>query len=231
VQIIDRPSENHGPRRGGVRPTLVVLHYTAMETADSALDRLCAPGLEVSAHWLIAADGRVFRLVDEGRRAWHAGAVAWGAVDDVNSASIGIELDNRGDHPFAAAQMAVLEAVLRDVLGRWSIPPHGVIAHSDLAPARKVDPGPRFDWRRLARAGLAVWPTADAIGEASAPDLDRFIAATARIGYHGPPDAVLAAFRLRFRPWAAGRPLESGDVAAAEDLAAWFPEPGRDHRA
>ena len=155
MDIIDHPSENHGERRRGARPSLVVLHYTAMAGAQAALDRLCAPEHQVSAHWLIAADGCIFRLVDEARRAWHAGAGAWGAVEDVNSASIGIELDNLGDHPFAAPQMAALEALLGEVLGRWSIPAQGVIAHSDLAPARKGDPGPRFDWRRLARAGLA----------------------------------------------------------------------------
>jgi len=222
VQIIDHRSENHGERRGGARPALVVLHYTAMETAQAALDRLCAPEHQVSAHWLIAADGRVFRLVDEARRAWHAGAGAWGAVEDVNSASIGIELDNRGDHPFAAPQMARLEDLLAEVLARWSIPPQGVIAHSDLAPGRKGDPGPRFDWRRLARAGLAVWPRA---AVEAAADADRFAAAAARIGYRGGPDEVLAAFRLRFRPWASDRPLEPGDIAAAEDLAERFPGP------
>ena len=225
MDIIDHPSENHGERRGGTRPSLVVLHYTAMETARAALDRLCAPEHEVSAHWLIAADGRVFRLVDEARRAWHAGAGAWGVVEDVNSASIGIELDNLGDHPFAAAQMAALEDLLAGVLGRWSIPPQGVIAHSDLAPARKGDPGPRFDWRRLARVGLAVWP--EAAVEAPA-DPDRFTAAAQRIGYRGAPDEVLAAFRLRFRPWAGGASLEREDVAVAEDIAARFPGPGCD---
>jgi N-acetylmuramoyl-L-alanine amidase len=155
-EVIDAPSPNHGDRRG-VRPSLVVLHYTAMATAEAALARLCDPGPEVSAHWLIAEDGRVWRLVPEDRRAWHAGAGAWGGCADVNSASVGVELANGGDAPFPAPQMRALEAVLRGTLDRWGIPPAGVIGHACMAPLRKQDPGRRFDWRALARAGLCLW--------------------------------------------------------------------------
>jgi len=212
-------SPNHGPRRGGARPALVVLHHTAMADAASARARLCDPAAEVSAHYLIAADGTVDALVPEDRRAWHAGAGAWGAVNDVNSASIGIELDNPGERPFPAPQMAALEALLAGVLARHAIPPEGVIAHSDMAPTRKADPGPRFDWRRLAHAGLAVWPGP---GAPRAPDPAAFAAALARFGYPpAPPAALLAAFRLRFRPWAQG-PLDARDMAAALDLATRF---------
>lgn len=211
------PSPNHGPRRNGLRPCLVVIHYTAMSSCAAARDRLCDPAAEVSAHWLIDRDGQAEQLVDEALRAWHAGAGAWGGADDVNSRSIGIELVNRGDEPFAAPQMRALETVLAGILTRWAIPPQGVIGHSDMAPDRKIDPGPRFDWQRLARMGLAVWPDAT-----RCPPGD-FAADLTRFGYPpAAPEALLHAFRLRFRPWAAG-PLEDTDRRLAADLAARFP--------
>jgi N-acetylmuramoyl-L-alanine amidase len=200
-----------------LRPSLVVLHYTAMPSAAEARDRLCDPAAEVSAHWLVDRDGRTEQLVDEAARAWHAGAGAWGGAGDVNSRSIGIELQNGGAEPFSEPQMAALERLLAGILSRWSIPPQGVIGHSDMAPDRKGDPGARFDWRRLALAGLSVWPRAAAPGDPA-----RFAADARRFGYpEAPPDRLLAAFRLRFRPWAAG-PLDATDAALAADLAARF---------
>lgn len=212
---------------------MVVLHYTAMGSAAEAADRLCDPGAEVSAHWLIDLDGSVLRLVPEELRAWHAGAGRWGTVTDVNSRSIGIELQNRGDHPYPDAQMRALEGLLAGVLVRWAIPPERVIGHSDMAPARKADPGPRFDWRRLARAGLSVWPEGARSDPAPAPARfapgadgpgEAFRAAAIRFGYDPdlPGDLILRAFRLRFRPWAAG-PEDEADAAMAADLAARFP--------
>jgi len=214
------PSPNFGDRRGGLRPTLIVLHYTAMATCAAARERLCDPSAEVSAHWLIAEDGTAEALVPEAARAWHAGAGSWGACHDVNSASIGIELANPGDRPFPEPQMAALERLLAGVMARWSIPPASVIAHSDMAPGRKSDPGPRFDWRRLALAGLSVWPEADA----EAVDEPAFHASLTRFGYPAelPPPALLEAFRLRFRPWARG-PLDATDCALAADLARRWP--------
>jgi N-acetylmuramoyl-L-alanine amidase len=188
-------SPNHGDRRGQV-PSLVVLHYTGMVDGASARARLCDPQAEVSAHWLIHEDGLTEALVPEHRRAWHAGAGSWQGQGDVNSRSIGIELVNPGDRPFPEPQMAALEDLLRGIMARWSIPPAGVIAHSDMAPERKIDPGPRFDWRRLALQGLAVWPA----GFGLDVPLDETLS---RIGYPEGP-ARLAAFRLRFRPWAEG---------------------------
>lgn len=117
------PSPNHGERRGGATPNLVVIHYTAMASCAESRARLCDPLAEVSAHWLIDLDGRTEQLVDEARRAWHAGAGAWGGVTDVNSHSIGIELQNAGNHPFPAPQIAALETLLAAILTRWSIPP------------------------------------------------------------------------------------------------------------
>jgi len=223
VTILTCRSPNHGPRRNGARPDMVVLHYTAMKTAAAALDRLCDPEAEVSAHYLIGARGDIWQLVDEEQRAWHAGAGQWGSVTDVNSRSIGIELANRGDHPFAAAQMDALETLLAQIMARWSIPPERVIGHSDMAPLRKCDPGPRFDWRRLARRRLAIWPD---LGHARSTG--DFLTDAAEAGFHppagcdDPETAVLTAIRLRFRPQARG-PLDATDRAIAADIAARFP--------
>lgn len=210
-------SPNHGERRGTNAPDLVVLHYTGMADGASARARLCDPAAEVSAHWLIHEDGRTEALVPEHRRAWHAGAGSWCGRGDVNSHSIGIELVNPGDAPFPAPQMAALEVLLRDILARWSIPPAGVIAHSDLAPDRKTDPGARFDWRRLARAGLAICPavTDASDGPPLAESLDRIGIAPAEEA------ARLRAFRLRFRPWGAGAETPA-DRAQAAAVAAAF---------
>ncbi len=195
-----------------------MLHYTAMSSASEARARLCDPIHEVSAHWLVDRFGHAEALVDEAQRAWHAGAGAWAGMNDINSHSIGIELDNAGNHPFAAAQMDALEKLLRGVMARWHIPPHCVIAHSDMAPTRKGDPGARFDWQRLARSGLSVWP------QASAPaDPACFRPAACAFGYPDVPiDALLSAFRLRFRPSARGA-LDGWDAALAIDLARRFP--------
>jgi N-acetylmuramoyl-L-alanine amidase len=200
----------------------VVLHHTAMATAEAALARLCDPAAEVSAHYLIAEDGRVWRLVDEDLRAWHAGAGGWGDAADVNSRSVGIELANPGDAPHAAPQMAALEVLLADILRRRAIPPERVIGHGCMAPGRKGDPGRAFDWRRLARGGLAVW--LDPPAAAAPPEPARFAAAAARFGYPGGDAATLAAFRRRFRPGDDGAaPLTGADVAHLEALAARWP--------
>jgi N-acetylmuramoyl-L-alanine amidase len=210
-------SPNFGERRGGVKPEFVVIHYTAMESCDAAHARLCDPVHEVSAHYLVDYDGTVHALVDEAMRAWHAGAGLWLGQGDLNSRSVGIELANTGAEPFPEPQMTALETLLAGVMARWDISPHGVIAHSDLAPGRKSDPGARFNWQRLARQGLSVWP--DAVG-AQAPDMAAFRDAAARIGYalEAGDDAVLAAFRLRFRPMAKG-PLNGLDMQLVEAVA------------
>lgn len=222
VGVIWHPSPNHGPRRGGAKPDMIVLHYTAMANADAALARLCDPVAGVSAHYLIGTRGTIWQMVDEDHRAWHAGAGQWGDVCDVNSRSVGIELDNTGGHPFPDPQMRALEALMGGVMTRWRIPPHRVIAHSDMAPARKCDPGPRFDWRRLARLGLSVWP----VGSAMQGD---FLHNAHQFGYAPNPDnnaraadLTLQAFRQRFRPWAAG-PLDDTDRALMANLAARYP--------
>ena len=205
---LTHPSPNFGDRRGR-RVELIVLHYTVLDCAQS-LERLCDPAAEVSAHYLIDRDGAHLSLVDEGARAWHAGAGEWGGAGDVNSRSIGIELVNSGSEPFAEPQMRALERLLRDLMQRHGLGPWAVIGHSDMAPGRKSDPGPRFDWRRLAAEGLAVWPSPGEPGD--------FLADLASFGYpEAAPETLLAAFRLRFRPWACG-PLDDSDRALAAGL-------------
>ncbi|WGI22990.1 N-acetylmuramoyl-L-alanine amidase [Amylibacter sp. IMCC11727] len=224
-------SPNCGPRKHGLPPDMVVLHYTAMETAEAAIERLCDPAAEVSAHYVIAEDGAVTQLVADGDRAWHAGAGQWGWVTDVNSHSIGFELANQGpdsDAPqFPDAQMAALERELARVMRTFDIPPERVIGHSDMAPGRKVDPGPYFDWKRLAGKGLSVWV------HSAAPATDKvhrsaFRTAAFYFGYR-PADQsdeswqiVLDAFRLRFRPDGAG-PLDAVDVGIITRLAEKWP--------
>ncbi len=216
VTPIWHPSPNAGPRRDGLRPELVVLHYTAMDSAEAALARLCDPTAEVSAHYLIGGDGTVWQMVRRSGCARLAcGGGGMGREGDVNSRSIGIELDNTGSHPFSEPQMAALETLLGDLRARWPIAPSGVIGHSDMAPARKFDPGPRFDWARLARQGLAVWPE-DRAAEGA------FLRDAARFGYPVEDEAaLLAAFRARFRPHATG-PAGAADRRMMADLAARF---------
>jgi len=235
-------SPNFGARRGRLWPRLIVIHYTGMQSAEAALARLCDPAAEVSAHYLIAEDGRTWQLVDEAERAWHAGASAWGGAGDVNSRSIGIELANPGTgpaaHPFPEPQMAVLEQMLDAIMARWRIGPAGVLGHSCVAPGRKIDPGPGFDWRRLALGGRAVWLDRD--GSAAPVDPALFQAAARRFGYgleasgawDAPTLAVWRGFRDRFARWAsADRPCGEG-VAHLERLAARWPAEAapRDHR-
>ena len=224
LAITDHPSPNFTPRRDGARADHVVLHYTAMDSAQSAIDRLCDATAEVSAHYVISEHGHVWRLVDEDMRAWHAGAGCWRGISDMNSRSIGIELANRGDHPFPEPQMAALETLLADILERQLIPPRNVIGHSDMAPGRKSDPGPRFDWRRLAIKGLAIWPDTQP-GHIREPG--RWAEFAQKVGYEvDQTDApsvgdtpAFAAFRQRFRPWHDG-PLDDEDLRIIERLAA-----------
>ncbi len=221
VTAIWHGSPNCGPRRDGLKPTLIVLHYTAMASADAALQRLCDASAEVSAHYLIGGDGTTWQMVAEDRRAWHAGAGEWGGQNDINSRSIGIELDNRGDHPFSNPQMCALEHLLVGIMTRWAIPATGVIGHSDMAPGRKCDPGARFDWPRLARQGLADGtrgtPAPDYLPD-RLPDSARFRQLANTAGFTAPAsDAhLLDAVRLRHRPWGHGS-LNYRDMAIFSD--------------
>ena len=222
MKIAQHPSPNCGERRLGAKPDLIVIHYTAMADCRGALDWLCDPTSEVSAHYLITTFGHATQMVDEKDRAWHAGAGAWGGCEDVNSRSIGIELSNDGYSPFAAAQINALEDLLVAIMTRWSIPAERVIGHSDMAGSRKIDPGPRFDWRRLARNGLSVWP--EPREAQAAMDMNEFCQYAEQFGYPVSGDAaqVLDVFRMRFFPRKTGD-LDTADMAAMVDLANRFP--------
>jgi len=192
-----------------------------MPTAQAALERLSDPAHEVSAHYFLDQSGGAVQLVPEAQRAWHAGRGAWGGCTDVNSASIGIELCNAGDHAFSAAQMQALKSVLIEVIQRGGIAAQGVIGHSDMAPGRKQDPGRWFEWSDLAKDGLAVYR-----GAPHSPPLP-FVEAAERFGYSRPEgaaaeQALLEAFRQRFRPKATG-PLSDADQQILSDLAQSYP--------
>lgn len=210
--IVDRPSPNFNDRREGAPIDLLVLHYTGMQTAESALERLCDPAAKVSAHYTIDEDGTVYRHVAEAKRAWHAGVSYWAGAREVNDRSIGIELVNPGHEfgyrAFPEAQIAVLVALARGIVARHPIPKARVLGHSDVAPKRKTDPGELFPWARLAAEGLGIWVEAPQLDESRAiriPDVQRDLAA---IGYECPASGVLdddtraavAAFQRHFRP-------------------------------
>jgi N-acetylmuramoyl-L-alanine amidase len=206
----ERSSPNHNQRQSGI--DMLILHYTGMTSALAALDRLCDPQAQVSAHYLIEEDGTVWRMVPEERRAWHAGVSFWAGCRDINSASIGIELVNPGHdlgyRPFPEPQMAALEALARGILARHAIPPRHVLAHSDVAPQRKIDPGELLDWPRLARAGIGFWPDFTAKPARIPADMIEIQQELGEIGYeipeNGKKDAettqVIAAFQRHFRP-------------------------------
>ncbi|MCG6884241.1 MAG: N-acetylmuramoyl-L-alanine amidase [Silicimonas sp.] len=216
MEIVDRLSSSFGERRRGLAVSLIVLHYTGMSDAEAALTRLCNTEDEVSAHYLVAKDGTLYRMVDEKHRAWHAGEGSWAGHDDINSRSIGIELDNDGASRFAEPQMAALEELLADLLERHDLPAKSVIAHSDMAPDRKSDPGPYFDWQRLAAKGLSVWPEPSMRGD--------FMKDASYFGYpvEKGQTHILNAFRQRFRPFETG-PLSVADESMMAGLARQYP--------
>jgi N-acetylmuramoyl-L-alanine amidase len=205
----ERSSPNVDARPPGCAVDALILHYTGMPSAAAALERLCDPAAAVSAHYLIDEDGSVIRLVPEERRAWHAGKSFWAGRAGLNDCSIGIELVNPGHEwgyrPFPEAQYAACIELCRAILGRWRIPTQRVLAHSDVAPDRKQDPGELFDWARLATAGVGLWP---ASGTGAPRPTRQLQAALAGLGYgipcHGRLDQatriVIAAFQRHFRP-------------------------------
>jgi N-acetylmuramoyl-L-alanine amidase len=212
-------SPNRGERRGRGRPNCLILHYTGMPTGEGALKRLLDPASEVSAHYLIWEDGAIDQLVAESERAWHAGKATWKGETDLNSASIGVEIVNPGHDggspPFPDRQIAATIALARDVCARWAIAPDRVLAHSDVAPARKRDPGEGFPWERLWRSGVGHWtePAPLSAGplfapEEEGPPVRALQALLALYGYGaeitGRYDLqtrqVVAAFQRHFRP-------------------------------
>ena len=198
----ETPSPNWNARRLPI--SMVVLHYTGMESAAAALERMCDPQAEVSAHYMIDEDGTVCRLIDEARRAWHAGRSYWRGITDVNSASIGIELVNPGHEfgyrPFTDAQMEALLPLLAEIIQRHDIPRANVVGHSDIAPDRKQDPGELFDWEALSARRLAL-PTPDLSLGNLFPNDGAFFLGLERFGYDiSDQPAAMRAFQRRWRP-------------------------------
>ena len=199
---IECPSPNFDERALPV--SIIVLHYTGMPDAASAIARLTDPAAKVSAHYLIAEDGQVVRMVEEDRRAWHAGRSWWRGIEDVNSASVGIELVNPGHElgyrPFPEAQMSALMPLMAEIAGRHGITRGNIVGHSDVAPARKVDPGELFDWERLAAVRLALPRPHRHLTDPHWTD-GGFLLALERFGYDvADGEAATRAFQRRFRP-------------------------------
>lgn len=191
LPVTQRPSVNFGARR----PNFVILHHTADNSAEESLRTLTQPRFEVSSHYLIGRDGRLYYLVDEMARAWHAGESYWGGNTDLNSASIGIELDNNGKEPFAAPMIDTLLSLLADIKARYKIPTANFLAHGDIIPGRKVDPSRFFPWKRLAERGFGVWCDPPYLPAASSDDA----LLLAALGYDvSRLDAARGAFRRRF---------------------------------
>jgi N-acetylmuramoyl-L-alanine amidase len=194
---VDLLSPNFDLRPVGGSIDILLLHYTGMESAQAAIDRLRSPLAKVSAHYLVDEDGSVYRLVGEDKRAWHAGVSRWAGEADINARSIGVELVNPGHEfgyrAFPDPQMMALVALARGIVERHSIPAARVLGHSDVAPLRKADPGELFDWKRLAGAGIGLWPKAK-MGDWNSAGFTRDLA---RFGYdvEGPEGADAAAAR------------------------------------
>lgn len=208
------PSPNHDVRRA----QLIVLHYTEQDSVQRSLDTLRSAnsGGPVSSHYLLGEDGAIYQLVSDEHRAWHAGAGRWGTIHELNSASIGIEIDNDGREPFTDAQIDALVRLLEDLTTRHRIPKTEVIGHSDLAPGRKIDPGPRFPWKRLHDAGFGIWPEPDAPPPPA--DFDP-VNALRLIGYRVDDlEATIHSYRMRFRGDDA-RTLDAEDLRILSSLA------------
>ena len=218
--MIEAPSPNFDGRRAP--PDAIILHYTGMQTGEAALERMRDPAAKVAAHYMVEEDGRVFRLVAEERRAWHAGASYWRGERDLNAASIGIEIVNPGHEwgyrPFPDDQIEAVIGLLDALRGRWSVPDSRILGHSDVAPARKTDPGELFPWKRLAEAGHGLWyePEPERIAALGAPlqtgdeGAGVFVlqAGLHRLGYEPKPSGVydgetatvVTAFQRHWRP-------------------------------
>ena len=213
------PSANFGERNNDRLPDMIVLHYTGMPDVEAAIAQLCTAGTEVSAHYIVLEDGRIVQSVPEAKRAWHAGVSSWAGETDINSCSIGIEIANRGHdwgYPdFPSRQIAAVIALCRGIMLRRNVPSHRVLGHSDVAPARKRDPGEKFPWHSLANSGVGHWvqPAPIVRGEALklgtiSDEVGHLQQALSRYGYGVPINSkydtqtadVVSAFQRHFRP-------------------------------
>ncbi len=233
-------SANYGQRKSGLVPSILLLHYTGMDSCAKAIDWLSRPESGVSSHYVVDVDGTVTQLVREDMRAWHAGQSSWHGETDINSASIGIEIHNPGHGEdycdFPDRQMQAVADLSRDIIGRWGIEPEGVLGHSDVAPGRKIDPGERFDWKGLAEAGVGRWVAPEPVGpligshsQQTDPETVRHIKRLLAgygygIGEDGVLDAearkVIAAFQIHFRPQRVDGVIDASTVATLERLVA-----------
>ena len=236
------PSPNYGERNQGRVPDMILLHYTGMPDVEGAIAQLCTAGTDVSAHYIVLEDGRIVQCVPESRRAWHAGVASWAGEDDINSCSIGVEIVNRGHdwgYPdFPLRQTAAVIALCRGIMLRRNVPSHRVLAHSDVAPHRKKDPGEKFPWHSLANSGVGHWVTPAPIvrGDGlklgiisdSVGDLQK---ALARYGYgiaiSGKFDAataeVVTAFQRHFRPARVDGVADHSTLVTLQSLLASLP--------
>ena len=239
------PSPSSGERRKGCRPHLILLHYTGMPSAARAIEWLAHPKSKVSCHYVVDDTGEITQMVPEAARAWHAGVSYWAGETDINSASIGIEIHNPGhEHgypDFPLEQMQAVAALCRDIAERRSIAPEGILAHSDVAPGRKIDPGEKFDWAWLAEAGVGHWVEPAPLilcGEMydpgdKAPAIAQAQELLRRYGYgvetHGRLDAhtgaVLRSFQLHFRPARTDGRLDGSTLDTLQRLVAALPVP------
>ena len=239
MRLRQSPSPNHDARPAGTPVDILLLHYTDMRSCEEAVERLRDPAARVSAHYCVGKDGTVHALVPEERRAWHAGLSYWAGARDINGRSIGIELDNPGHQfgyqRFSDAQMEALAELCTGILARHPIPAHRVLGHSDVAPARKIDPGELFEWRKLAAAGIGLWPDATAFADPGPAEAGKPMAAVqsqlARFGYDvdvtGIADsrsrAALAAFQRHFHPCRISGEADGGTRRMLSALIAQLP--------
>jgi N-acetylmuramoyl-L-alanine amidase len=235
-----RASPNHNERSNGVMPDMIVLHYTGARDTEAAIRHLCTPGSEASAHYVVLQDGHIIQLVPESRRAWHAGVSSWAGETDVNSRSIGVEIANPGhEHgypEFPRRQVAAVTALCRSILTRHDVPADRVLAHSDVAPARKVDPGEKFPWKLLAQSGFGLWvkpvPMSHGgsiyvLGERD-PAIEEVQRLLARFGYgvtatgylDGTTRDAVAAFQRHFRPMRIDGVVDVSTIATLRALIA-----------
>lgn len=247
------PSPNCNARRGGQgdaprRPDMIVLHYTGLKQdaraawcaapGPEALAWLCAPEAEVSCHYLVDFDGKIVQLVAEAERAWHAGVSSWRGETDINSASIGIEIVNLGHDaglpPYPPEQIAAVIALCKDIAARWAIRPERILAHSDIAPGRKADPGEHFPWNQLFKEGLGHWveprgpqtPGPVLAPGDSGPEVAGLRANLAAYGYGVPPgdaydmllEQAVRAFQRHFRPAQCDGIADAGTLATLREL-------------
>jgi len=236
------PSPNFGDRNHGRLADMILLHYTGMPDVEGAIAQLCTPGTDVSAHYIVLEDGRIVQCVPEAKRAWHAGVSFWAGEEDINSCSIGIEIINRGHdwgYPdFPLRQIAAVIALCRGIMLRRKILSHRVLAHSDVAPARKRDPGEKFPWHSLANSGVGHWvfPAPVVAGEvlksgANGDDVRALQEALRRYGYgievsgkyDAPTVEMVTAFQRHFRPAKVDGIADRSTLATLQALLAALP--------